>query len=306
LAPFCEKATGCFEDRTGCPFRRNVSSARKAATRMGLTGSANRASRQSRVCRAPDHGTVHAACGGMLYKLYYWPGIQGRGEYVRLALEYAGARYIDVARERKGNRGGIGTLERFLGGRGIEHPPFAPPFLEAGNLLIGQTANILLFLGERLPIAPRDRAGRLWTHQLQLTLADFIVEGHDVHHPIGVGLYYEEQKAPAKRRARDFLRHRLPKFLDYFDKIVRRNSAHGPGMVGRRLTYADLSLAQVWSGLEYAFPKAMKKAQRAHPRLRRLRDHVWAEPRIRSYLESGRRQPFNNDDLFRYYRELDA
>jgi glutathione S-transferase len=238
------------------------------------------------------------------YELYYWPGIQGRGEYVRLALEYAGASYVDYALVPDKKGGGVAALEKFLNGRGVERPPFAPPFLKAGRLLIGQTANILMYLGDKLNIAPRDEGGRLWTHQLQLTIADFIVEAHDAHHPLGPGMYYEDQKDEAKRRAKDFLAHRVPKFFGYFDKVIARNEA-GPGMVGRNLTYADLSLAQVLCGLQYAFPKAMRKALAKRKRLRTLQEFVFSRPRVESYVSSKRRLAFNDDDLYRHYPELD-
>jgi glutathione S-transferase len=241
----------------------------------------------------------------MIYELYYWPGIQGRGEFVRLALEDAGADYVDFALVPEGKGGGVAALERFLDGEDVERPPFAPPFLKAGRQLIGQTANILLYLGGRLELAPRDAAGKLWTHQLQLTIADFVAEIHDTHHPIGGGLYYEQQKPAAKRRANEFLANRLPKFLAYFELVLQRNRAGGPGMVGARTTYADLSMAQVIAGLRYAFPRASRKALRSCPRLRELHDEVFARPRIRRYLASGRRLPFNNDDIFRRYPELD-
>ena len=149
----------------------------------------------------------------MRYTLYYWPGIQGRGEYVRLALEYAGAKYTDISLVPEKKGGGVPAIGKYLEGRNVVRPPFAPPFLKAGRLLIGQTANILLYLGGPLKLAPRDEAGRLWTHQLQLTIADFIVEVHDTHHPIGSGLYYEQQKGPAKLRTKGFLAHRMPRFL---------------------------------------------------------------------------------------------
>ena len=242
----------------------------------------------------------------MIYELYYWPGIQGRGEFVRLALEEAGAEYVDFALVPEDEGGGVTAMEKFLDGRHVERPPFAPPFLKAGRQLIGQTANILLFLGQRLDLAPRDAAGRLWTHQLQLTIADFIVEIHDTHHPIGGGLYYEQQKPAAKRRAKEFLANRLPKFLGYFERVLQRNPAGGPGMVGARLSYVDLSMAQVVAGLRYAFPIASRRALRACPRLRTLHDEVFARPRIRRYAASGRRLAFNNDDLFRHYPELDG
>ena len=242
----------------------------------------------------------------MTYVLYYWPGIQGRGEYVRLALEEAGADYVDIALLPDENGGGVPAIERYLAGDDIERPPFAPPFLKAGRQLIGQTPNILLYLGGRLGLAPRDAAGRFWTHQLQLTIADFLVEIHDTHHPIGGGLYYSEQKREAKRRTRDFLAHRLPKFLGYFERVLERNPARGPWLVGRRLTYADLSLAQVIAGLRYAFPLASRRVLQRQPLLRELHEAVFARPRIKKYVASQRRLAFNNDDLFRRYRGLDA
>jgi glutathione S-transferase len=242
----------------------------------------------------------------MIYELYYWPGIQGRGEFVRLALEEAGAKYLDIALVPEEQGGGVPALMKFLDGPEIARPPFAPPFLKAGARLIAQTANILLFLGPRLGLAPRDSAGRLWAHQLQLTLADFVLEIHDTHHPIGGGLYYEQQKPEAKRRSREFLAHRLPKFLGYFERVMERNPDSDKWMVGRALSYVDLSMAQVVAGLRYAFPAASSKALRACPRLRALHDAAFARPRIKRYVASGRRLAFNNDDLFRRYRELDA
>jgi glutathione S-transferase len=233
----------------------------------------------------------------MIYELYYWPGIQGRGEFVRLALEDAGVRYIDTALVPEEKGGGVPALERFLKDDDIARRPFAPPFLKA---------NILLFLGGRLDLAPKDAAGKLWTHQLQLTIADFVVEIHDTHHPIGSGLYYKDQKREAKRRSRDFLENRLPKFLDYFEHAIERNGGRSGGLVGSRMTYADLSLAQVIAGLRYAFPAASRSALRSRPRLRKLHDTVFARPRIARYVASGRRLAFNNDDIFRHYRELDT
>jgi len=242
----------------------------------------------------------------MTYELYYWPGIQGRGEFVRLALEEAAAPYVDVALvpERKG--GGAPAMLAVLDDPKLQHPPFAPPFLRAGRHLIGQTANILLFLGERLQLAPRTEAARLWTHQLQLTISDFLVEIHDTHHPLGPGRYYEEQKREARQRAQDFRTQRIPKFLGYFERVARSNSGRAPRLVGTRISYVDLSMAQVVAGLRYAFPQASKKALRSCPRLRALHDEVFSRPRIRSYVASGRRLAFNNDDVFRCYPELDG
>lgn len=242
----------------------------------------------------------------MVYEIYYWPGIQGRGEFVRLALEEGAAQYIDWALVAEEKGGGVGALERILEDPTIERPPFAVPFLRAGRQLIGQTANILLFLGNRLDLAPRDAAGRLWTHQLQLTVADFIVEVHDTHHPLGGDLYYEQQKAAAKRRAATFRVERMPKFLDYFESVLERNRSSGGGAVGAAVTYVDLSLAQVIAGLRYAFPVASRKALRGCPRLRALHQAIFARPRIKRYLASGRRLDFNNEGIFRHYPELDG
>jgi glutathione S-transferase len=241
----------------------------------------------------------------MTYELYYWPGIQGRGEFVRLALEHAGADYRDFALIPEAKGGGVPALEKYLSGEDVARPPYAPPFLKAGRQLIGQTANILFFLGRRLDLSPRDAAGRLWTNQLQLTIMDFVAEAHDTHHPIGSGLYYEEQKREAKRRSTDFINNRLPKFLGYFERVLERNREGGVSLVGKRLTYADLSMAQAVAGLRYAFPSASRKALRAFPRLQTLHDNVFALPRIKRYVASKRRLAFNNDDIFRRYRELD-
>ncbi len=242
----------------------------------------------------------------MVYELYYWPGIQGRGEFVRLALEEAGADYVDIALVPEQDGGGVPALERFLEGDDVERPPFAPPFLKAGRRLIGQTSNILLFLGGRLGLAPRDEAGRLWTHQLQLTVADFVAEIHDTHHPIAASLYYEEQKAEAKRRAADFLEHRMPKFLGYFATVLERNPHRSGWLVGPSLTYVDLSVAQVIAGLMYAFPKRSAAVLGRFPALVSLHERVFARPAIEAYVSSGRRIPFNESGIFRRYPELDA
>jgi glutathione S-transferase len=238
----------------------------------------------------------------MRYELYYWPGIQGRGEFVRLALEDAGADYLDVAR-KSGRNGGVAAMMRLLEGARSKHSPFAPPFLKAGARIIGQTANILQFLGPRHGLTPRGEEGRLWTHQLQLTIADLLVEVHDTHHPIAAGLYYEDQRPAAKHRAADFVRNRAPKFLLYFERVVERSG--GPYLNGRALTYADLSLFQVVRGLRYAFPRAMRRLERKIPRAVALQERVAARPRIAAYLASDRRIPFNQSGLFRHYPELD-
>ena len=156
----------------------------------------------------------------MRYLLYYWPTIQGRGEFIRLALEEAGADYVDVARRGKS---GMAAMQRLLGGKRAAHPPYAPPFLKAGKDVIAQTALILFYLGPRLALAPRDEAGRLWAHQLQLTIADLVEEIQDTHHPISSWLYFEEQRPAAKRPTKDFWRFLVPKFLGYFESVLQRN-----------------------------------------------------------------------------------
>lgn len=238
------------------------------------------------------------------YTLYYWPSIQGRGEFIRLALEEAGLAYRDIAREPEGGRGAVGTV---LSDGSLAHPPFAPPVLRAGDLWISQTANILLYLGAHHGLAPSDEAGRLWVNQLQLTLADFVMEAHDTHHPIAKSQYYEEQKDEALRRTADFLKLRLPKFLLYFEDILARHEAAGRGLwlAGEALSYADLSLFQVQAGLHYAFPHAMRTLASRIPRLVALHDRVAARSRIAAYLASPRRIPFNESGLFRRYPELD-
>jgi glutathione S-transferase len=236
----------------------------------------------------------------MAYELYYWPEIQGRGEFVRLALAEADADYVDVARRRNG----MARMMKLLSDRRLPTPAFAPPFLKAGSLVIGQTANILLFLGDRHGLAPKSAAGRLWVHQLQLTLSDFLVEIHDTHHPIGAGLYYEDQKKEAKRRAQDFRDSRAPKFLGYFERVIAGSG--GPFLTGRRLTYADLSLFQTVEGLRYAFPETMKRLERKIPGTVALRDRVAMRPRLAAYLASEARIPFNTMGIFRHYSELDG
>jgi glutathione S-transferase len=228
-----------------------------------------------------------------IYRLYYWPEIQGRGEFVRLALEDAGARYVDVAR----GRGGVDAMFRLM----ERHKVFAPPFLASGRLVLGQTANVLLYLGPRLGLAPKAEAGRLRVHELQLTIADWVVEVHDTHHPIASGLYYEQQRPAARRRTADFLAERLPKYLDHFEKTLKKQKY----LTGRTACYADLSLFQMVSGLRYAFPKAMAKLERKYPRIVALHDRVAARQGVARYRASERRIPFNEMDIWRRYPALD-
>jgi glutathione S-transferase len=237
------------------------------------------------------------------YQLYYWPTIQGRGEFVRLALEEADVDYDDVARLPETDGMGMAALLHCLDAGANAHPAFAPPVLKCGDDLVAQTANILLFLGPRVGLAPRLHAARSWCHQLQLTIADLVGEVHDTHHPVSVNLYYEDQKNEAKRRASDFTSSRLPKFLGYFEQILQ--AKRGPWSVGSRLSYVDLSLFQVIAGLRYAFPHAMARLAPDCHALIALHDRVASRPHIARYLASERRLPFGEDDLFRHYPELD-
>jgi glutathione S-transferase len=239
----------------------------------------------------------------MAYELYYWPSIQGRGEFVRMALEEAGAGYVDVARDAKK---GTAAMQSFMGSNDEVRPPFAPPYLKDGDVVVGQTAAILLYLGRKHALAPKDEAGELWTHQIQLTIADFVVEAHDTHHPIASGLYYEDQRHEAARRSKDFRDNRVPKYLHWFERILTRNAAGPRHLVGDDITYADLSLFQIIAGLTYAFPKLMQPELRAYPNVAALHDAVAQRPRVQAYLQSPRRIAFNESGIFRHYPELDA
>jgi glutathione S-transferase len=232
----------------------------------------------------------------MNYQLYYWTGLQGRGEFVRLCLEDAGAEYTDVARIE-----GDDVMTPFLDGEHEGAMPFAPPFLKSGRVIIAQVANILQYLGPRHGLVPESEAKRLYAHQLELTITDLVAEVHDTHHPVASELYYEDQKGEAKKRSKDFRENRIPKFLDYFEKAVERGGGKFPL---REHSYVDLSLFQIMAGLEYAFPKAMAKQN--VPLLRDLKKRVENRPRLAGYLGSERRIPFNTSGIFRHYPELDG
>jgi glutathione S-transferase len=235
----------------------------------------------------------------MRYELYYQPAIQGRGEFVRLTLEDGGADYVDVARNPSFGRPGIMKL---LADPSLSHPPFAPPFLKVGRVLISQTANILQFLGPRLGLVPESESSRLWANQLQLTVADWLYETGQTHHPVANSLYYEDQKLEAKKRAAHFRTTRIPKFAAYFERILAKQ---GPFIFGKKACYVDLSLFQMIEGLRYAFPRTMRELKAQLTRLTVLHDRVSARPRIASYLGSPRRLPFNEQGIFRHYPELE-
>ncbi|HYZ61369.1 MAG TPA: glutathione S-transferase [Acetobacteraceae bacterium] len=240
----------------------------------------------------------------MAYKLYYWPGIQGRGEFIRLALEQAGADYVDVARTG-GRGGGTGAIGKLLQSDDLDRPPFAVPALQDGELTVAQTAAILLYLAPRLGLAPEGDFDRMWAHQIQLTIADLVDEVHNTHHPLGSGLYYEDQQPEAARAAENFRRERLPKFLGWFETILTRNAAGASWMVGASVTYVDLSVFQTVEGLRYAFPRATAGVLGGTPLVADLVERVRRLPRVAAYLASERRLPFNEHGIFRHYPELD-
>lgn len=233
------------------------------------------------------------------YELYYWPGIQGRGEFIRLPLEYRGVPYVDVAREP----GGMGTMMAFLKGKQKGALPFAPPFLKHGSLVIAHVANVLEYLGPQLDLVPSSEGLRVYAHQLQLTVTDAVFETHDTHHPTSSSKVYEDQKDAAREKAKAFTSERIPKYLQYFEAALSRGD--GSHFVGRSRTYVDLSLFQLVAGLRYAFPRAMKRVARAVPKLAKLHDAVAGNPKLGDYLGSDRRLPFNEDGIFRHYPELD-
>ena len=240
------------------------------------------------------------------YRLYYWPTIQGRGEVLRLAFEEAGVAYDDVARSPASEGGGVDALLAMMRTEVRPLRPFAPPIVKAGRLVLFQAANILHVLAPELGLVPADTPSRIAAHELQLTIADFISEVHETHHPIASALYYEDQQPEAKKRAKHFVADRIPKFLGYFESIVAANKrGKRRHAVGASLTYVDLSLFQVMVGLAYAFPRSVGRLENRLPRLVSLRDHVVTRPRVAAYLASQRRLPWNEDDLFRRYPELD-
>ncbi len=242
----------------------------------------------------------------MPYQLLYWPGIQGRGEFVRLALEAAGAPYVDVARGATSAGLGVPAMLQLMQDPSVTRPPFACPVLVDGKTVIGQTTSILLYLGPRLKLVGSSEADRLWTHQIQLTIADIVAEAHDTHHPVGTGLYYEDQKEEASRAAKEFRTRRIPKYLGWLQTVLARNPKGDKHLVGARLSYADLSLFQLVEGLLYAFPKATRRALKTAPLVVALHGRVSQHGRVSAYLRGERRIPFNESGIFRRYPELDA
>jgi glutathione S-transferase len=236
------------------------------------------------------------------YELFYWPSIQGRGEFVRLALEDAGAAYEDVAR----TRGGMKQMLALMKDPGDALAPFAPPFVRIGGEggeLVAQVAHILACIAPELGLVPRDAVLRTRAHQIELTITDFVAEVHQTHHPVATGEYYEDQKREAKRCAASFVKERIPKYLGWLERVAA--GAGGEYLLGRGLSYVDLSVFQVLAGLDYAFPRGMARVLPKVPRLRAIAARVAERPRIAVYLASPRRLAFNEDGIFRRYPELD-
>ena len=281
----------------------------------------------------------------MAYELHYWPTIQGRGEFVRLALEAAGAPYIDIARGDEADKQGVPALMRALADKRERHLPFAPPFLKDGDYVIGQTAAILQYLAPTLKLVGRNEQARTWSLQVQLTIADMVDEAHDAHAPPSswhssvepaswvkvkaavvwfVGLagcvatpgaagavtstvqtIWVSSLTRGVLSATFFCRERMPKFMQWFERILVQNPAGPRHLVAGRLSYPDLSLFQLVEGLRYAFPKASERVLSRTPHVRELQARVAALPRVAAYLASERRIPFNQQGLFRHYPELD-
>ncbi len=232
------------------------------------------------------------------YKLWYWPAIQGRGEFVRLTMEAAGIAYVDGAREH-----GVETLLKDMKAR-EPFAPFAPPYLDTGKMVIAQVAHILTWLSDAHGLAPKDEKILFWVIQLQLTVTDLVAEVHNVHHPVALDDYYEKQKPEAKRYAEGFREARIPKFLGYFERAT--HAVAGEWIAGEHWSPIDTSLFQVVEGLRYAFPRRMEAVVGDYPGLAALHDRVADLPGIAAYLKSGRRIAFNEDGIFRHYPELDA
>ena len=247
-----------------------------------------------------------------VYHLIYWPGIPGRGEHVRLALEQAGAEYTDTAHVEDGIKTVSSQISKENKGDSINPPPLAPPILKHGEYTISQTPNILLYLGTKLGLAPtteEDPVGIYHVNELTLTALDGLSnEPHDVHHPIAVAEYYENQKEEAAKKAKDYRENRLPKFFEYFERVLSGDASKGGEyLYGGQLTYADLVLFQTVDGVSFAFPRRVGSLKKSgdYDKVFALYDRVKALEKIKAYLESDRSQEYSMG-IYRHYPELDA
>ncbi|SMY24333.1 unnamed protein product [Zymoseptoria tritici ST99CH_1A5] len=248
------------------------------------------------------------------YEILYHPGIPGRGEFIRLAFEVTGTPYTDIANSQKD---GYATVQKTCmnttstASEGSNPPMFAPPALRipgAGKngeaLVIAQTSNILLYLSEKLSLLPEgDENGKYFVNQLVLTALDLNNEIHDTHHPIGPSLYYEDQKDASLLKAKDVRENRIPKFLSYFERVLKGNG-DGKYLVGERVTTADVTVWQVLDGLQFAFPKEMAVRRKEFEALFKWYEGFKEEKGLKAYLGSERRLPYSQG-VFRYYPELD-
>ncbi|MEF2072154.1 glutathione S-transferase family protein [Consotaella aegiceratis] len=241
-----------------------------------------------------------------MFELYYWPGIPGRGEYPRLVLEAAEAPYREMVQLSSKEGGGMSAMSAFLDGGAGDYVPFAPPFLKDGDVVVSQSGVIAAYLGEKLGPAPQSEPDRVFARSVAVTTADLATEAHDVHHPVGSGRYYEEQKPEALRQAEEFRSERMPKFLGWYETLIGHNSTGSGFLVGDRMTYADLGLFHSVEGLRYAFPRRMATLEGHYPKVLALCAKVAAQPAVKHYLDSDRRQPFNENGIFRHYPELDG
>ena len=185
-------------------------------------------------------------------------------------------------------------------GEGGNPPSLAPPILRHGDLLINQLPNILLYLGPQLGLAPywdEDPNGIYYINELALTASDGLSnEAHDTHHPIAAGAYYEDQKEEAKKKAKDYIKNRLPKFVGYFERVLKSEASKGgEWLYGGKLTYADLVLFHTVDGVSFAFPKALEKMKKSgeYDGVFNLIERIRSRDNIKKYLESDRRQKYS-------------
>jgi glutathione S-transferase len=236
-----------------------------------------------------------------VHRLYYWPNLQGRGEFVRLVLEAAGVPYEDVARVHPD---GAREVMAFMTADREGQLPFAPPVLVVGEHVLAQMPVIVRYLGEAHGLAGTDPIANAHVQQLVLTWCDVVDEVHAVHHPVSTAWFYEQQRDEAIVAARLFRDERLVRWLQWGERTLQRHG--GDWLAGSRMTVADLAAFQVVTGLRHMFPVAMGRTRGRHPGLMALVDRVAAVPRVAAYLESDRRIPFNLDGIFRAYPELDG